>query len=227
MFQESIDLFREIGDAPGTAYPLCGLARVALQQGNYAEAEARSREGLAMARTIGDRLLVVTNLHFVGSALHARGDRAGALVAFNEALAIARDLGNPSLLGDFLNSLGRAQCDAGHPDVAENHFKEAITILHDLRFQAATAESLEGLATAAFGNGSTLRAVRCWACAHTLREESGAGMSRSEQSRHDSEMEAARAQLPVGTFEQAWDEGCAMTVEEAVRYALDGQRRAG
>jgi tetratricopeptide (TPR) repeat protein len=222
MYLESLDLFREIEDPKAVAYAICGLACVALQQGDYPDSEARSRESAAMARATGERLLLVVNLHCLGSAIQARGDWAAALVVFNEALAIARDIGNPSHLGELLNLLGRAQCDAAHFDVAANHFKEAITIVHDLRFRAATAESLEGFATLALATGSTLRAVRLWACAHTLRQESGAAMSRAEQSRYDGEVQSARAQLSTEAFDKAWNDGRGMTLDEAVRYALNG-----
>jgi hypothetical protein len=42
------------------------------------------------------------------------------------------------------------------------------------------------------------------------------------QRRYDSEVESARAQLSSDAFDKAWNEGRAMTLDQAVRYASDG-----
>ena len=61
---ESLDLCRDIEEPKGAAYAMCTLALIALEQENYADAEARAREGVAIARAMGDRLLLTVNLHF-------------------------------------------------------------------------------------------------------------------------------------------------------------------
>jgi hypothetical protein len=47
-------------------------------------------------------------------------------------------------------------------------------------------------------------------------------MSRAEQSRYDGEVQSARAQLSTEAFDKAWNDGRGMTLDEAVRYALNG-----
>ena len=77
MEQESLDLCREIDEPKGAAYAMCGLALVALEQENYADAEARAREGVAIARAMGDGMLLAWNLQYLGAAVRARGDWQG------------------------------------------------------------------------------------------------------------------------------------------------------
>jgi hypothetical protein len=42
---------------------------------------------------------------------------------------------------------------------------------------------------------------------------------------YDRQVKAVRAILTAEAFDQAWDEGRAMSLDEAVRYALDEQDR--
>ena len=219
---ESLDLCRDIDEPKGAAYAMCTLALIALEQENYADAEGRAREGVAIARAMDDRLLLTVNLHFLGAAVQARGDWAGAHDLFNEALTIARDINNPSRIGDLLNGLGRMECEAGHYDVAAKYFKEAIAILHELDFQSGIFEALEGFGTLALATGSTLRAVRLWGCVRALRHEIGAAMRPAIQRRYDGEVDSAKAQLSRDAFDRASHEGRAMTLDEAVGYALEG-----
>ena len=44
----------------------------------------------------------------------------------------------------------------------------------------------------------------------------------ADRTRYDGELDSARAQLSGDAFEQAWQEGRAMTLDEAVQHALDG-----
>jgi tetratricopeptide (TPR) repeat protein len=223
MYLASLDLCRDIEESKGVAHAMCGLACVALDQGDYTDGEARSREGVAIARSMGERSLLVVSLGYLGTALRARGDWTAADEVFSEALAIARDIGEPWRLGETLLKLGRAECDAGHWDSAAEHLEEGITILHELVFRPGTAGALEGFATVALATGSALRAVRLWASAEAVRREFGAAMCPADRRRYDCELDTARAQLSTGAFDKAWNEGRAMTLDEAVRYALDDQ----
>jgi hypothetical protein len=99
---------------------------------------------------------------------------------------------------------------------------EAIAIAHELSFLEGIAFALEGLATVALATNSTLQAVHLWACAEILREQGGAAMSPAHRRRYDGEVESAKTQLSAGAFDKAWTNGLAMTLDEAVRYALQG-----
>ena len=102
-----------------------------------------------------------------------------------------------------------------------SYFKQGITILHELVEQAGIADALQGFATLALALGSTVRAVRLWACAEALFQETGTAMSLAARRRYDREVDSARARLSSDAFDQAWNEGHALTLDEAVRYALE------
>jgi len=70
---------------------------------------------------------------------------------------------------------------------------------------------------------SPLRAVRLWAAAEALHQEIGNARSVHEGIAYERHMKPVRAILTAEAFDQAWDEGRAMSFDDAVRYALDEQ----
>ena len=54
-----------------------------------------------------------------------------------------------------------------------------------------------------------------------LRTQVRVRLSRADQIEHDRVVANARAQLDEATWETAWAEGRAMTLEQAIAYALE------
>ena len=64
------------------------------------------------------------------------------------------------------------------------------------------------------------RAARLGGAASALRESIGSPQTPAEQETTDKTMGAVREALGGGAFAAAWDAGRAMTLEQAVEYAL-------
>ena len=98
-----------------------------------------------------------------------------------------------------------------------------MTLLHGLGDRPGVIDSLEGLAGVAAATAAPRRAARLWGAADALREEIGNARSVHESIAYEHQVKAVRAILTAEAFDQAWDEGRAMAVDDAVRYALDEQ----
>ena len=59
-----------------------------------------------------------------------------------------------------------------------------------------------------------------WGAAEALREEIGSPLEQEEQARYDQDVAAARQALGDDAFAMDWAEGRAMTMEQAIQYAL-------
>jgi len=64
------------------------------------------------------------------------------------------------------------------------------------------------------------RAVRLFGAAEALREAIGLLSAPQERADYDARLAATRSRLGVVAFEAAWAEGRAMTLEQAIEYAL-------
>jgi hypothetical protein len=129
----------------------------------------------------------------------------------------------PWQIGNALHEIGRAECDEGRHDAALKHFAEGITILHGLGDRSGVIDSLQALAGFAAATAAPRRAARLWGAADALRQEIGNARSVDESIAYERQVKPVRATLTAEAFDQAWEEGSAMTLDDAVRYALDEQ----
>jgi len=83
------------------------------------------------------------------------------------------------------------------------------------------AESLEGFAALASAREETERAARLWGAAGALREALGIPWLLLERAVHEPHLIATRSELEEAVWMRAREEGRAMTMEEAVAYALE------
>jgi non-specific serine/threonine protein kinase len=227
LFRESLALSRELNDARRSAYTQTNLALLALARGRYADAESLLVECATLARSLDDAHLLAVNLGNLAIVVHARGDGSNAATLFEESLTLARDVGDSFLTSEVLGARGRAECGDGNLESAEASFVESLTLAGDLTNPDAAAQALEGFAELAVAKHAPKRAATILGAAARLREEIGLARSVHEEREHKRVVAATRAALGDDAFDQAWREGGAMDLEEAVRYTLNGRVAGG
>jgi non-specific serine/threonine protein kinase len=221
LFRESLDLYRELDDARRSAGVQTNLALVAMARAHFTDAEPLLVQCATLARTLGDVHLLAVNLGNLAIVVHARGDGEGSASLFEESLTLARDGGDSFLISQVLSATGRAECRNGNLESAEASFVESLTIAGDLTDPDPAAQALEGFAELAFATHAPKRAATILGAAARLREETGIPIPMYEEREHKRVAAAARTALGDAAFDQAWREGSAMELEDAVRYALN------
>jgi DNA-binding CsgD family transcriptional regulator len=93
-------------------------------------------------------------------------------------------------------------------------------LCRELGVKLIAAESLEGLACLAGAGSSVEREARLFGAAWTLHEMVGYHQISAQRALREPYLTIARSQLDEATWEAAFTEGKAMTLEEAVEYAL-------
>jgi predicted ATPase/DNA-binding XRE family transcriptional regulator len=219
-YTEALTTARAAGDDIQIAASLNTVALVALGQGRYDDALTDGRLSLALARAGDVRSIIVASLNNVGWAMLGQEDLTGATAVLEESVAVARQIGFYRLLSNALNSLGIAVFMAGDLDRAAACQRDCLVIARDLPSAELMAYGLEGLALVAAGRGKPERAARLWAAAGPLRAALPYATP-FERDLHQRAQQAARASVGEAVFAAAWDEGRAMTSEEAVAVALD------
>ena len=221
LFEECLAIMRELGDRNGMDASLTNMGHVAVEQGNYPAAGALHEESLAIARELGDRGSMAATLNSLGHVAFNQGDFAVARALHEESLAIGRELGDRPGIARSLDSLGYEACDQGHYYDAGAVHREGLLIRRELGDRRGIASSLEGLAAVVAALGTFLRAARIWGAAERLREEIGSRLAPSAWPRHDRHVTAARGALGNDVaFDQAWQEGRVLTLEQAIELAL-------
>jgi predicted ATPase/class 3 adenylate cyclase/Tfp pilus assembly protein PilF len=218
--EESLVIRRELGDPRGVALALANLGTLANSQGDYGAARALYEEGLVIQRGLGDRSSIALSLNNLGAVALSQGDYGAARVVVEESLVIRRELGDRQGVADSLFNLGNVACRQGDLGAARTLYAESLVVLREIGDREGLADSLEGTASAAAECADPLLAARLWGAAERLREELGAPLTADERPHYERATAAARAGRGVA-FDRAWQEGCAMSLEQAVALALE------
>jgi tetratricopeptide (TPR) repeat protein len=98
LLEESIALYRALGDQRGTAGALFWSGFVARVQEDYDSARSLLQEALHLSRAIGDRFFTAASLHHLGMmAADAQQDYLAAGSLLEESLTLYRTLQFPRL----------------------------------------------------------------------------------------------------------------------------------
>ncbi len=222
LHEESLAIQRELGDKWSIAMSLYNLGVLASDQGDYPAARALHEESLAIRRELGDWQGIGDSLNSLGVSAGEQGDYAAARALFEESLAIQRELGDRQSMAASLSALGNVASAQGDNASARALHEETLTIYRELGDRRGIARSLVGLAYVAFALACPGRAARIWAGAERLRETIGEKLPPSDCAGYDRQVAAARAAIgDDATFDLAWQEGRAMTLERAIEYALN------
>ena len=220
---ESLALFRALDETRGLAYAQTSLALLAVARGQYADAGPLLVECVGVARARSDPSLLVVNLGHLAIVVHAQGDSEKAASYFEEALTVARNIPNGFLTSSVLTYKGRAECSDGNLELAEASLAESLAIVGDLKEPVITVWALERCAELAIPKRAPRRAATLWGAAARLREEIGIPIPFNEEADYKRAVVTMRVALGEDAFDKAWNEGSAMTLDEAVRYALGVQ----
>lgn len=211
---------RELGDREGAVNNLFHLGIVATAQGEAERATALYEEGLEISQEIGTTWFSGLVLGGLGSAAALLGDRKRAMALHTESLAAFRRTGDMWGIAYALANIATEACDSQDYGWAFASIVESLTICKELGDRWLGAACLEEMAEVASAHKQNERAVRFLGAAEALRETLGWRPSPVAQADHDKLAASICAALGNATFETAWAEGRAMTLEHAIEYAL-------
>ncbi len=118
--EQSLALYRELGDTRGIASCLHLLADIVWGQGNLAAARALAEESLMLFRELDDRRSVAYLLYHLGSLAVEQGEYARGRSLLTESLTINRELGDTRNIANSLFTLALLSRLSGG-DLAQAH----------------------------------------------------------------------------------------------------------
>jgi tetratricopeptide (TPR) repeat protein len=168
LLEESLKLFRELGDKQGAAYALGSAGLVAVGQERHEEGIALFEESVDLILEVDDRWAAAFLTLFSGVGWLRRGDHAQAKRLAERGLAFSRETGDrhgTSIALYLLAGLALAKRDY---ERATRLFEEGLELSAEVEDEAIIAYSLKGLANVAGAEGREVRAAHLWGAAETL-----------------------------------------------------------
>jgi predicted ATPase/class 3 adenylate cyclase len=225
VFEESLALSREMSDTWWLASSLSNLAAVTGFRGDSERATELYEESMDLFREQGDKQNLAYCLHNLAMVVCSQGQgdlgRAGQLT--EESVALQRELGTRGGVSMGLCNLGWMALLQEDLRRADDLYRESLSLSWDTGLNLIVQSVLEGFACVAGAKGETERAARLWGAAQAIHETRGIPRDPDFLGEADTRISAVRSGMGEGVWEEAWRKGRAMTLDEAVSYALEEQ----
>lgn len=220
LLSETLALRQGLDDQPGIAAAFSNLGWVERLQGNYDRAEKHLNKSLEMHRQMNDKRGIAPALEELGTIALVQGDHARAKELHYEFLALSNELGDRLGIAYAYRHLGLREAYAGDYALASKYLTDSLTAHRELWNPRGIAECLEGLAAVSAAKNNSSRATRLLGAASAARTSVGAPLPPSERPAIDRYVASLRQTLGDAAFTLAWSEGQALSLDDAVQFAL-------
>jgi predicted ATPase/DNA-binding CsgD family transcriptional regulator len=224
LIEEGLALSRELGDKEGIASSLANLCGVAMlgQRDDIPVLDALE-EAKELKLDIRDRRTVGNLLILEGRVALARGDLDRAVALGEEGLAMYRRAGDAYGIVMCLLHIAFVTFARGEHERTATLLREGLRLSKELGHKVFIQYCVIGLAGVDASRGRPVRAATLWGAAERLSEISGGHIVREGKAtiEYERTLTAARSQLSEVAWTTAWDEGRAMSPEQAFEYALE------
>ncbi len=219
--KESLALNRGLGRQRHIALSLDSLGLLAYYRGDYTQAQALCEEALALFRELGDKFGIAGSLNSLALAACGQGNYEQADALCEESLTESREVSDKGAMARSLNVLGRVANHHSEYERGAALLRESLALFREMRDKLGIIRCVGGLADVAWGHAFSERAARMYGAAEGLRESIGAALPLADRLELDQNVSTVRSQIGKDAFAAAWDAGRAMTLEQAIKYALE------
>jgi tetratricopeptide (TPR) repeat protein len=199
------------------------LGWVARQHGEYEQAKRLTSEVLSLSSGLDDKYHEALALLNLGAVRRDQGDYEEATALHKKALAIthaAPETSGTTLAALTLSHLGMDYLRRGDYARASGYYAQSLSMCKETGDRWIPVLCLAGLGDIACIEQRYTRAARLFGAGNQLGETLGYRFNPGDRECHDHYSASTRARLGESAFAAAWTEGWAMTLEQAIEYAL-------
>ena len=218
---ESIALGRKAGDLRITAHSLFLRGVVAVQHAEREQIGRIAAESQTAAVASEDLWVQAHPLELLGLVAVIDGHYDRSAQAFRDALELFRRSGDIWGVSRMLTNVGQVSVLQGNYAGARALAAEGIALSQELGDCREVALYLEIFAAAEAGEGHAGRAARLWGASDRLLESVGSPLQPENAMLRDRCFDSAKESVGERLFQAAVSEGRAMSLREAIQYALE------
>jgi tetratricopeptide (TPR) repeat protein len=222
LYEEALALARQEGDRAVIAEELYNVSFVYMvTKKDVPLARKTAEEALGLFRELGDRAGTAKALWDLGNADYYAEDFPHAREVLTEAAEAMRPLNDKFGLGWALHTLGLVQLRLGDLESARRSWTEMLEIFAAAGDVSGIGTALSNFRFVAVEDGDPERALRLAAASAAIVRRTGVDLATiiaENEGRADQE----RRMVDEAAAARAWEEGTAMSVADAIAYALAG-----
>jgi tetratricopeptide (TPR) repeat protein len=158
--EEALSILRQSDDQEGLAWSLQYLGLVLASEGEYGLADSIMKDGVDIARKLGDLNKGIFSITFMGDNVLHLGDRREAKRVYEESASLLRRVSNGVFEAYPQRRLGYLALEDNDSGQAWRYFQKSLVLNLDLGDQRGAAGSLNGMAALALHMNQPLVAAR-------------------------------------------------------------------
>ncbi len=193
---------------------------MATAEGNYTAASSRFEESLILFRELGSKREIAEVLNDRAEVAARQGHYPEARTLIDEAMRLSKELNDKWRMALSLRTLGSIARRQHEPGGGATFIKESLSLFRELGNKFGIIVCLEKLAGVEESQGRPRRAAQLLGTTEAIRDIIGVPLTPADRKEHDRTVSALRTDLGEDGFEAARAEGAAMTLEQAIGYAL-------
>lgn len=218
---QSLGIRRKLDKVWDIAVSLTNLSFVELDRGNYTQAMRFGEESYTLFQKTDDKWGMGASLNNVGRAALLSRNYDTAITACNKSLTLFQELKSKFGIAHTLVNLLRVHLDQQDREKVTIYGQESLLLFKELNDVSGSADCLEAIAEVAISHMQWSRAIHLCSVATKLRNSVNTPRSPSDNIRYEQTLSLTRSQLNETTWQQAWEAGQKMSLEEAIDYALE------
>ena len=222
--EESLALYRSLGDDAGVAVSLNRLGAAVSSRGDVERSVAFQQEAADMYRKLGDDRGLGVTLSNLGYRSVIQGDYEQAKLRCEEALSLFEKVGERGSMPLALINLGLAALLEERYGEALACFRQGLQLSDELGYAVPVVYCLDGLAAVLAATGETEQAATIIGAVEATMQASGIILEPFEQEVHEQTVEALEAALGEEGYAVAQAAGRQLPTDEAVAWALRESR---
>jgi tetratricopeptide (TPR) repeat protein len=218
--QEALSLHGELGDAWGAAVAGFQLAHATTHGGDPEAGLRLFEESVRRFRELGDEHYTLVATHGLAFTHYALGDLERSRELHEEELSLAQRTSNRRIEARALAQLGVIAVDQGRIQEAMSILDQAYRIDREVGEIVQATLDLCRFAHALAASGRAADAARVLSRAEASRKEIGATFLPWAMAMNERTSKVVRAHIGDDGFGVAWEDGRAMTMDDAAALAL-------
>ena len=221
--QEALSIGLQLGDNSIIANALSNLGLFASLQENFEEARSYLEQGLEIFNEMGPahKREKFWPLIYLGDIIFGQGRPEEARKYYEESARTLREVQDKYTLALAVRRLGQLALYEGDYETADNLCKESLNLNMEVEDRRGTLACLSAIAGITLACGQTKSAAQLFGAVQALRDTMNLRLLKIDHIEFEHNLAALHKQTNQPSLEKAWAKGEAMTIEQAVEFALN------
>jgi predicted ATPase/class 3 adenylate cyclase len=222
-YDESMSMYRQQNDIWGTTFPMTSLGRLAVLNRDYATARSLIAEGLRIRRLPLESWNLAISLDSLSVVARCEGNYDESAALAREALDLYRQVDDSAGVAWSQYNLGYVAYQAGDYGLSVRLFRESLGLRFEQRNLEGIVFALAGMVGGTLALGHAERVARLCGIVEPRLDAVGVRMAPCDRDEYERTCAEVRSQVGEAKFDALRAEGRAMSLEQAVEYALGGE----